>query len=127
MRRAAAGRSERSEDGTPPKAPGPRYPLNIGTVWPLAGRAGVAPCLPGAGYPGGMPDLTPEAHLAAILAALGYDADPECAGTPARVLEVLRAHAPGRPLPALPQVRAAPGVWQAAATVPSLDRGWGFR
>ena len=48
-----------------------------------------------------MPELTPEAHLAAIHAALGYDADPECAGTPARVLEVLRDHAPGRPLPPL--------------------------
>ena len=48
-----------------------------------------------------MPELTPEAHLAAILSALGYDADPECAGTPARVLEVLRAHAPGRTMPAI--------------------------
>ncbi|MEN9785713.1 MAG: hypothetical protein RLZZ299_977 [Pseudomonadota bacterium] len=52
--------------------------------------------------------MTPEAHLAAVLEALGYDTDPECAGTPARVLEVLRAWAPGKPAPRL-ETFAAPG------------------
>lgn len=52
--------------------------------------------------------MTPEAHLAAVLETLGYDADPECAGTAARVLEVLRAWAPGKPAPTL-ETFAAPG------------------
>jgi GTP cyclohydrolase I len=45
--------------------------------------------------------MTLEDHLAAVLDALGYSADPECAGTPARVAEVLRAYAPGQPPPAV--------------------------
>ena len=45
--------------------------------------------------------MRPEDHLAAILAELGYDADPECSETPARVLEVLRAYAPGQAAPAI--------------------------
>jgi GTP cyclohydrolase I len=52
--------------------------------------------------------MTPEAHLAAVLEALGYDSDPECAGTAARVLEVLRAWAPGKPGPRL-ETFDAPG------------------
>lgn len=50
--------------------------------------------------------MTPEQHLAAALDALGYAADPECAATPARLLEVLREFAPGRPPPPLEDFEA---------------------
>ena len=52
--------------------------------------------------------MSAEQHLAAVLASLGYDTDPECEQTPARLLEVLRAYAPGRPPPGL-ECFPAPG------------------
>lgn len=52
--------------------------------------------------------MSDEERLAEVLASLGYDADPECAQTPTRVLEVLRGFAPGRPPPAL-ETFPAPG------------------
>lgn len=45
--------------------------------------------------------MSPEQHLAAVLDALGYRADPEGRDTPGRVLDVLREFAPGQPVPAL--------------------------
>lgn len=45
--------------------------------------------------------MSPEEHLAAVLDSLGYRADPEGRDTPGRLLEVLRAYAPGTPLPRL--------------------------
>ncbi len=39
--------------------------------------------------------------LDALLDELGYAGDPECAGTAERFAELLRAYAPGRPMPAL--------------------------
>ena len=45
--------------------------------------------------------MRPDEHLAAVLDELGYTADPEGRDTPGRLLEVLRAYAPGRPPPSL--------------------------
>ena len=42
-----------------------------------------------------------EAHLTAVLDALGYRDDPEGSATPGRFLDVLRDFAPGQPAPAL--------------------------
>lgn len=53
--------------------------------------------------------MPPEDHLAAVLDALGYRADPEGRDTPARFAEVLRQFAPGQPLPAL-ECFEAPGT-----------------
>lgn len=44
-------------------------------------------------------EVSPEQHLAAVLASLGYDSDPECGDTPGRLLDVLKAYAPGQPPP----------------------------
>lgn len=53
--------------------------------------------------------MSPEDALAVALDALGYRSDPECAQTPARLLEVLRAFAPGQPAPALETFAVAGG------------------
>lgn len=45
--------------------------------------------------------MSPEAHLAAVLDALGYTADPEGRDTPGRLLDVLREFAPGQAAPPL--------------------------
>jgi GTP cyclohydrolase I len=66
-----------------------------------------------------METLPLEAHLAAILEALGYARDPECADTPARVLEVLRAYAPGQPSPRIE-------TFEAPASDPVVLRGLPF-
>lgn len=52
--------------------------------------------------------MTPEEALAAALHELGYTTDPECAGTAARVAEVLRGFAPGQAPPPL-ETFAVPG------------------
>ncbi|MSQ02975.1 MAG: GTP cyclohydrolase I FolE [Myxococcales bacterium] len=44
------------------------------------------------------PDVT---ALRGVLSALGYDTDPECGDTPARLLRTLQDFAPGQPIPAL--------------------------
>jgi GTP cyclohydrolase I len=51
-------------------------------------------------------DLSPEQHLAAILAHVGFDRDPECASTPAAFLELLRGLDPRRPAPSITLIEA---------------------
>ena len=53
--------------------------------------------------------MQPEDHLAAVLDALGYRADPEGRETPTRFLDVLRAYAPDQPAPVL-ECFPAPGA-----------------
>lgn len=45
------------------------------------------------------PDPSMEEHLAAVLAHVGFDSDPECEATPAAFLELLRQLDPRRPAP----------------------------
>jgi GTP cyclohydrolase I len=52
--------------------------------------------------------MNPAEHLAVVLDALGYRADPEGRDTPERLFDVLREFAPGQPVPAL-DTFAAPG------------------
>jgi GTP cyclohydrolase I len=47
-----------------------------------------------------------EQHLAALLAEVGFDQDPECAATPAAFLELLRGLDPRRPSPEITLIEA---------------------
>ena len=54
----------------------------------------------------GASDLSPEEHLAAVLAHVGFDTDPECAATPAAFLGLLRGLDPRRAAPGLTLIDA---------------------
>jgi len=51
-------------------------------------------------------DLSAEAHFAAVLAAVGFDQDPECDATPAAFIELLRGLDPRRPVPEITLIAA---------------------
>ena len=50
--------------------------------------------------------MSPEDHLRAVLAAVGFDTDPETAATPGAFLELLRSLDPRRPAPEITLIRA---------------------
>jgi GTP cyclohydrolase I len=52
-------------------------------------------------------ELTPQDHLRAVLAHVGFDQDPECAATPDAFLELLQGLDPRRPPPEITVLEAS--------------------
>ena len=65
------------------------------------------------------PPMSAEDHLRALLAQLGFDADPECQATPAAFVAFLRGMDPGRPGPELT-------LLDSSSTDPVVLRDMGF-